>query len=438
MAEVQSLDKPEWIRSCSHLADHFTCRIFEKYGDSDEIRLIFDRYDLPSSLKEATRRKRQGNQHSVYYRITSSTHIAKVTMKKLLSHANTKNELAEYFAQKTLEHAEQNGTRVVVAYGCECKGNKKDMSYLKSDQEEADTKIVLHALDATTNGATEIRIHSPDTDVFILSLRRYPDLCQNTVFVTGKGQNHRVIKLQPIVHALGPSKTAALPAFHALTGADNTGSFSNKGKPVCWRVFNEASEDLICALSQLGTSAMPSSQSQKAVEKLLCQFFLPKTNISTVKALRWWLFTKKQAKSERLPPTLAALEQSILRAHHQLLVWNSDKIPNPALLSPQDFGWKWKEEDKAWIPVMTTLPPAPEAIIHLVKCRCAKERCTTKRCQCRKAQMNCTDLCGCSDMGEACENMPEDVDDVNGDDHDYEAEYEYLTDSDDDLDSEDC
>ena len=242
MAEVQSLDKPEWIRGCSHLADHFTYRIFERYGDSDKTLLIFDRYDLPSSVKEATPRKRQGNQHPVYYHITTSTHIVKVTMKKLLSHANTKNELAEYLAQTAIEHAERNGARMVVAYGCECKGNKKDMSYLKSDQEGADTKIVLHSLDATPNGATEIRIHSPGTDVFILSLRRYPDLCQNTVFVTGKGQNHREIKLQPIVHVLGPTKTAALPAFHALTGADNTGSFSNKGKLTCWRIFKEASE----------------------------------------------------------------------------------------------------------------------------------------------------------------------------------------------------
>jgi len=47
-------------------------------------------------------------------------------------------------------------------------------------------KHVVHALDATANGATEIKIHSPDTDVFILALRCYPDLCQlNTVFVTG-------------------------------------------------------------------------------------------------------------------------------------------------------------------------------------------------------------------------------------------------------------
>ena len=101
--------------------------------------------------------------------------------------------MAKYLAEQTIEYAERIGARAVVAYGCECKGTKRDMSYLKSDQEEADTKIVLHALDATANGATEIRIHSPDTDVFILALRRYPDLFQNTVFVTGKGDTYRTI-----------------------------------------------------------------------------------------------------------------------------------------------------------------------------------------------------------------------------------------------------
>ena len=50
-------------------------------------------------------------------------------------------------------------------------------------------------VDATANGATGIRIHSPDTDVFILALRRCPDLCQNTLFVTGKADTYRIMKL---------------------------------------------------------------------------------------------------------------------------------------------------------------------------------------------------------------------------------------------------
>ena len=30
-----------------------------------------------------------------------------------------------------------------------------------------------------------------------------------------------------------------------------------------------------------------------------------------------------------------------------------------------------------WVPLRTNLPPASQAIIHLVKCKCAKERCST-------------------------------------------------------------
>ena len=51
MTEVQLLDKPEWIKNCSELSDHFTHRIFEKYRGSDKIRLIFDRYDFRCPLK---------------------------------------------------------------------------------------------------------------------------------------------------------------------------------------------------------------------------------------------------------------------------------------------------------------------------------------------------------------------------------------------------
>ena len=135
--------------------------------------------------------------------------------------------------------------------GSQCKGTNKDMSYLQNNQEEADTKTILHAIDATANCATELRIHVSDTNVFILSVRRYPSLCKNTLFVTGTGQNHRKIKLQPIFHALGPAKAAALPAFHALRGADNTGCFSGRGK-ACWKAFIEAGEEVIKSLSDLG------------------------------------------------------------------------------------------------------------------------------------------------------------------------------------------
>ena len=63
---------------------------------------------------------------------------------------------------------------------------------------------------------------------------------------------------------------------------------------------------------------------------------------------------------------------------------------------------------------------------YLVKCKCAQERCSTKRCQCRKAGLNCTDLCSCSDIGELCENMHDNDDDDDDDDDGNDDDDEYV------------
>lgn len=125
---------------------------------------------------------------------------------------------------------------MVVAWGTHCQASHKQVQHLESDHEEADTKLLLHAVDATSSGASTIEIISPDTDVFVLSLRRYSDLCPDTLFVTGHGERHRKIQLGPIVRALGPAKTAALPGYHAWSGADITGSFA--GYVQLLHVFN--------------------------------------------------------------------------------------------------------------------------------------------------------------------------------------------------------
>jgi len=208
-------------------------------------------------------------------------------MKKLLSHTKAKMELTTYLADKAMtQFSRQDGRRFVVAYGSECKATHKDVRNLQSNQEEADTKIILHAADATLDGAMEIQVHSPDTDVFILALRRFPELCANVSFVTGKGRNRRAIKLQPIVQALGEARTAALPAFHALSGADNTGCFSGHAKPLCWKAFLDVDEDVVREIAKLGTAPTPSDETMKAIEKFVCELYVPKTSLSTVKDLR--------------------------------------------------------------------------------------------------------------------------------------------------------
>ena len=70
----------------------------------------------------------------------------------------------------------------------------------------------------------------------------------------------------------------------------------------------DADDEITDCLSQLGgTSSIPSDETVALIEKLVCQRYLPKTEMSSVSEVRWWLFRKQLAQSERLPPTQAAL-----------------------------------------------------------------------------------------------------------------------------------
>jgi len=249
-----------------------------------------------------------------------------------------------------MERGEAAGKQVVVAWAANYRPTHKDMGHLESNHEEADTKIILHAVDTTDDHVTELSIHSPDTDVLVLAIRRYPEMCPNTSFVTCPGTSCHTIKLKPVVETLGPAKTAVLPEFHALTGADNTGSFAGKGKPTCWE---DVSESSLRALSNLGIQEKPYEETMKGTKEFICQLYQPKTAINTVEELRWSLFKKRQAEFDKLPPTKVTLHQAILRAHYQLLVWNNDCVANPVLPSPRGYGWTM--EDDEWIPVMNTL-----------------------------------------------------------------------------------
>ena len=90
-------------------------RILDKYGSMDEVRVIFDRYDVQHSLKQSTRNRRLGSQTAFTYHITDSTNIAKIFL-RLLFHRDRKKELTGYLADKMLQQAHALGQSVFVAW----------------------------------------------------------------------------------------------------------------------------------------------------------------------------------------------------------------------------------------------------------------------------------------------------------------------------------
>ena len=105
--------------------------------------------------------------------------------------------------------------------------------------EEADTRLMIHALDAALTGNRTIRIRSNDTDVVVLAISVANALPSEELWVTyGTGKNVTNIPAHEVVASLGPSKATALSMCHALTGCDTVSFFGGRQKSTAWDVWS--------------------------------------------------------------------------------------------------------------------------------------------------------------------------------------------------------
>ena len=145
------------------------------------------------------------------------------------------------------------------------------LGHLHSSHEEADTKILLHARDAARREFESLDIQSPDTDVLVLTIRRLPVLPPQTNFITGTGPSRRIIPLEPIYSKLGEHTAAALPGFHAFTGADQTGRFAGKGKLMCLKTFQALPDYIKDAFVKLRKTDHPSQETEDRLDEFVCR-----------------------------------------------------------------------------------------------------------------------------------------------------------------------
>ena len=98
--------------------------------------------------------------------------------------------------------------------------NRSDVDTLTPcNHEEADTRLMIHARDASIKVHGRIKIRSNDIDVVVLAVSVASSLSLEEFWVTyGSGKNVRDILVHAVAASLGPAKALALPIFHALTG----------------------------------------------------------------------------------------------------------------------------------------------------------------------------------------------------------------------------
>ena len=117
----------------------------------------------------------------------------------------------------------------------------KDCVDLYSTHEEADTRMILHAIYAdkqfgSGNLKGRIIVKSPDSDVRVLcvhyfsSMKNTTELWFETGTVTSTKDARRFIPIHELCNSLNSIVSQCLPAVHAISGCDTTSAMFGIGK----------------------------------------------------------------------------------------------------------------------------------------------------------------------------------------------------------------
>ena len=212
---------------------------------------------------------------------------------------------------------------------------------LVSNQEEADTKVILHTLEALkSNGNVCIRSPSGDTDILVIAISLLKG--NSRVLVdTGNGNRRKKIWLDSIT--LTKRQQDALIGFHAFTGNDYVSAFFRKSKKMCWDKMIDKENNSLEIFVNLGETWTLDENLKSDFEKFVC--YLYSSKMSSVNKARFKIFEKKHIKSKQvadlslLPPCRQTLMLHLQRSNYVANIWKSAGSAMVDLPSPTEHGW---------------------------------------------------------------------------------------------------
>ena len=148
---------------------------------------------------------------------------------------------------------------------------KEELFELQSDQEETDTRVVLYAKYAAKMGYDNVRVRSPDSDLFFILLHHAQQIDANILFDTGTGNLKRLLNMTEIARDLGQKHSTALLGLHALTGCDTTSSFKGIGKKKPIKILQKM-QNFTQVLCVLGDSWDPKERTWQSLNTFCVVF----------------------------------------------------------------------------------------------------------------------------------------------------------------------
>ena len=212
---------------------------------------------------------------------------------------------------------------------------------LSSNQEEADTKILLHCQHAHERYPQKgviVRSRSAKIDILVILLGKSE--CQQIYIDSGTGLHRKGIKVSDI--EMSTERKRCLSGFHAFTGNDYISSFFRKAKAACWKVL-EKNEKFVSTFTALGSDWNLEESVIEDLEEFVCLLY--GRCQKEVNSVRTFLFETKYLNQNKtidislLPPCQASLRPRILRSNVVARIWKLSDEAQTQLPDLSQHGW---------------------------------------------------------------------------------------------------
>ena len=261
----------------------------------------------------------------------------------------------ELVAKKTTVLQELKCRRINFSMDGICYGITKDsvevIDELSSNQEEADTKLLLHAKHAKEmdqNRSVLVRSPSGDVDINVLFTSMFKEDNTDIYIDYGSGKFRKILQLNSI--DMSDEHKSALIGFHAFTGNDYVSSIFRKSKKFCWKLL-EKNFRFVRAFIELGSAWDIDDALLSLLEEYVCNLFGKKQK--DINKVRYTIFKNVYEKKGKiqdlsfLPPCRQSLLLHCRRSNYIAIVWRScfdaeidfDNISNHGWSNDAEIVW---------------------------------------------------------------------------------------------------
>ena len=329
MALLQSIRNP--ANTYAELAVQVFLLALKGTGNHAIIHWVIDTYPDISIKKAEHGRREDVLGGALEYTIKSGSQRVLCQFKRALRSAQYKKQLTIFFVETWADGLYSQyirGRTVYVTEGHTCYKLSADIDVvqcvvqdnLTCQHEEADTRILLHAVHASAECDLPILLRSPDTDVLVLAVHVCALHLESLplIFRVQHQKAWRYVDVPSIARELGVAVCEALPGMHAFGGCDSTSQFVGRGKKTTMKLLDNA--DFLEAMRLLGTDFMPTENTLQKAEIAICILYnsLGCNNTNQVCNLKWNRTTKDITK---LPPCHDSAVLHIRRANYQAAIW---------------------------------------------------------------------------------------------------------------------